>query len=450
MSVLNTGPATAQGIPRAALAAFIRSPLEPATWRAVIVIVLGFGLLGAAFSGLSAIFATGGSLLVMLVGIPIIALGIELCRLFAVVERWRMAFVDGRPRRPHAYRSFDAALRRPLGPWLRQWAEATFVDENRWRDVAYVLVAFPLATIEFVVVVTLWSLAAGLLLAPFVLAALQSAGFHWVTFGQRWVTPFDPTVGAAVALVLGLLLVPVAASVSRGLVILHGAVVDGLLCVSERAELRQRVEHLKDSRSAALEVEASELRRIERDLHDGAQQRLVMMTIDLSLATERIDSDPAAAKELVRDAREHARQALAELRDLVRGTAPAILLDRGLVAALGAIAGRCSIPTVVDGRLAPGQRLPHAAERAAYFVVAEALANVAKHSQAQRCEVVCWIEGDRLVVEVRDDGVGGAVIAEGGGLAGLRDRVEALDGAFMISSQPGGPTILRAELPVTG
>ncbi|MCJ7711253.1 MAG: sensor histidine kinase, partial [Chloroflexi bacterium] len=214
------------------------------------------------------------------------------------------------------------------------------------------------------------------------------------------------------------------------------------------AALRRDVERLRDTRSAALEVEASELRRIERDLHDGAQQRLVMLAIDLGLAEERIDTDPAAARRLVVDAREQARQALAELREVVRGVAPSILVDRGLVAALGALAGRCPVPTYVDSSLGMGQRLPHAVERASYYVVAEALANVAKHSGATRCSVFLRASSGWLFVEVRDDGTGGAAISPGGGLAGLRDRVQALDGTLEVVSPAGGPTSLRVSIPV--
>jgi signal transduction histidine kinase len=221
-----------------------------------------------------------------------------------------------------------------------------------------------------------------------------------------------------------------------------------LICTSESRELRRQVETLKESRSAIIDVEASELHRIERDLHDGAQQRLVMLTLDLGLASERIDTDPAGARQLVLDGQEQARQALAELRSLVRGIAPSILIDRGLVAALGSIAGRGPVPTSVRSELPTGERLPAAVERAAYFVVAEALANVAKHSVARSCEVRCRKEGPRLVVEVWDDGAGGASIVPGGGLAGLAGRVEGVDGSLTVSSPIGGPTLVRAELPL--
>jgi signal transduction histidine kinase len=223
-----------------------------------------------------------------------------------------------------------------------------------------------------------------------------------------------------------------------------------MLCVDPADALRRDVERLRDTRSAALEVEASELRRIERDLHDGAQQRLVLMAMDLGLAEERLDTDPVAARQLIVEAREQARQALAELREVVRGVAPSILVDRGLVAALGAVAGRCPIPTYVDSSLGTGERLPHSVERAAYYVVAEALANVAKHSSATRCSVFLREQAGWLFVEVRDDGAGNAAITPGGGLAGLRDRVQALDGSLEVVSPAGGPTSLRVAIPMMG
>lgn len=425
------------------LRTFLRSPFDPATWRATLAIPLGFGIATLSISALSACFSAGGSLLIMLVGIPLIGLGIECSRAFARVERWRMTLVDRRPLLAHPYRPFESRPRRPYGAWIRQWAEAEFIDTNRWRDVAYVLVSFPLAILEFTVALALWAGATGLVATPLVFAGLRSLGVHLSLAG----IPIDRSEMVVVGVLVGLALVPVAASVSRGLMIMHRVVVEGLLCVSPGEALRQDVERLRGSRSAALEMEANELRRIERDLHDGAQQRLVMLAIDLGLAADRIDTDSASAKTLIADASEQARQALAELRDLVRGVAPSILLDRGLVAALGAIAGRCPVPTVLDSTLVAGERLPHAVERAAYFAAAEALVNVAKHSSATRCDVSLRREPARLLVEVRDDGAGGATVTPGGGLAGLLDRVQALDGALAVSSPPGGPTVVRVELP---
>ena len=277
-------------------------------------------------SVLSFVFSTGGSLLIWLVGIPLIALGLELSRLFARVERWRMTLVDPRPLLAHPYQPLNGLPHAPYGAWVRTWAEAEFLDANRWRDVVYVLVLLPLAGLEFALAIGLWVMAAVLLLTPVIVVALRSA------FGGLLLHVPDSTwvVGSVAALLLGLVLVPVAASVSRGLVALHRAVVQGLLCVDPADALRHDVARLRESRSAAIEAEASELRRIERDIHDGAQQRLVSLVMDLGRAEERIDSDPAAAKAIVAEARAEARLALSELRALVRGTMPAILVDRGL------------------------------------------------------------------------------------------------------------------------
>jgi signal transduction histidine kinase len=194
-------------------------------------------------------------------------------------------------------------------------------------------------------------------------------------------------------------------------------------------------------------VDASidERRRIERDLHDGAQQRLVALAMDLGMARERMESDPASARQLVGEAHEEAKRALAEIRDLVRGIHPAVLTDRGLDAAVSALAGRSPIPVTVTADL-PG-RLPEAIESTAYFVVAEGLANVAKHSGAGRAAVILRRRGDRLAVEVSDDGRGGADPARGSGLRGLGDRVAAVDGDLVLERTADGLTVLRAELP---
>jgi signal transduction histidine kinase len=405
--------------------------------------VLGLGVAVAAGGILSFLFSTGGSLLIWLVGIPLIALGLEVSRLVARIERWRMTWVDPRPLLAHPYRPLNGLPEAPYGAWLRTWAEAEFLDANRWRDVVYVLVSVPLAALEFLLAIGLWLTAVTFVLAP-VIAALARAAFPGLIRGPA---AGSVLVGAIVVLV-GLLLIPVAASVSRGLVALHRAVVQGLLCVDPAVALRQDVERLRESRSAAIEAEASELRRIERDIHDGAQQRLVSLTIDLGRAEERIDTDPAAAKAIIVDARDQARLALAELRALVRGTMPAILVDRGLEAALASVAAGCPVPTTLDSTLAPGERLTPAVERAGYFVVVEALANVAKHSGASRAEVRLLRGPSALAIEVRDDGAGGATVSPGGGLAGLRDRVAALDGRLGLTSPAGGPTELRVELPL--
>ncbi len=419
--------------PRGAVRTFLLSPIDPAAWRAAIAILVGFWIEAIAVFVLSGLFSTGVSLAVLGIGFALVAVGIEGSRVVARIERRRMLRADPRPLYAHPYR--------PYGTGLRDLALALFLDINRWRDVVYVFVALPLAALEFVVAIPLWVAALSLLSFP-LWAATSSLPF---AAGD----PAGATAGLAIiGAAAGLLLAMVAASASRGLLTLHRAVVEGLLCVNEQHRLQQRVETLEGSRKAVLDVEASELRRIERDLHDGAQQRLVMLTIDLGLAAERIERDPASARTLVLDAQDQARQTLADLRNLVRGIAPAILLDRGLVPALSALAGRSPVSTIVLSSMAGGERLPDAVERAAYFVVAEALANVAKHAQATRCEVRCSSDPGRLVVEVWDDGVGGAADVPGGGLAGLSGRVEALDGRLTVDSPHGGPTTVRAQIPL--
>ena len=418
------------------LRAFLLSPIHPATWHANAAIGLGFFVGVFGFAILVSIASAGFATIVAGIGVVFIGLTIEGSRVVARIERRRVTLGDPEGLLAHPYRPFRG------GPV--ELIKAEFADESRWRDVLYVAVNLPLSILEFVVVTVVWWLSLGLLTMPLWYDAVPGAtrpGFLGAIAGH------DAPIVVLRALV-GAALLPVAASISQLVLALHRAVVEGLLCTSESRELRRQVEALQESRSAILDVEASELHRIERDLHDGAQQRLVMLTIDLGLASERIDTDPAAAKQLVLDGQAQAREALVELRNLVRGIAPSILLDRGLVAALDSIAARGPVPTVVRSDLPPGQRLPAAVERAAYFVATEALANVAKHSGARKCEVRCRREGSRLIVEVWDDGAGGATVEPNGGLAGLAGRVAGVDGTFMISSPAGGPTLVRAELPI--
>jgi signal transduction histidine kinase len=438
------GPMSPMRRRRNPVVAFVLSPVDPATWRAVLAIGIGLFIEVLAVATVTGLFSAGGSLLIILVGFPIVALAIEAARVVAAIERWRMSLVDQRPLIPHPYKTAIIRPTEPYGPWIRQLGEAAFLDASRWLDVAYILISFPLAIIEFVVAVVLWTLSAALLLTPLGLLAATTTTRAGIALANL---PVPSSIAVSVAFVIGLILLPVAASATRGMAILHRYVVEGMLCISPSEALRRDNLRLRDSRSAAIELEASELRRIERDLHDGAQQRLVMLAIDLTLAEDKLDDDPAAAKRLIAGARDQARQALGELRDVVRGVAPAILLDRGLVPALSAVAGRSTIPTYIDSAMAPGERLSHGVERAAYYVVSEAITNVAKHARATRCDVRVIRQPGWLYVEIRDDGAGGARLGPGGGLAGLRDRVEALDGRLELMSPAGGPTIIRVSLP---
>jgi signal transduction histidine kinase len=443
-------PGAAQTGARAlSVRSFLLSPFDPATWRAGLAILIGVGSTFLAFNGLLIAWSIGGSLLVVLVGIPVIGLGIELTRYTARIERWRMELVDGEPLRAHTYRPLAYEPKPPYGDWLRAYAEGQFLDFSRWRDVVYALIAFPLALIEFALVVALWATVLGLFLAT--LALLGTPADSIEVFGGRAEgLPLPPAdvLGPIITGLMGLVLIPVAAFLTRGVVGLHRVIVQALLCVDPTTALREEADRLRQSRSAAVELEASELRRIERDLHDGAQQRLVMLAMDLGRAEEKIDTDPAAAKQLVADAREQSRLALAELRDLVRGTAPSILIDRGLVAAVASIAARSQIQTYIDSARIGDARFSPATERAGYFVATEALTNVAKHSGATRADVIFWRDTTRLFVEIWDNGHGGAVLEDGGGLTGLRDRVATVDGTLDLVSPAGGPTMVRVALPI--
>ena len=217
---------------------------------------------------------------------------------------------------------------------------------------------------------------------------------------------------------------------------------------SRRARvLRERVDHLRNARHRIITAADAERQRIERDLHDGAQQRLVALTVMLGLAESRLASDPASAARLIAEAREEAQLAIKELRELAHGIHPTLLSERGLGAALEALATRAPLPVEVRG--VPAFRLPSAVESTAYFVTAEALTNVAKYARAAQAFVHLSLEDARLHLQVGDDGVGGAD-PSGTGLRGLRDRVDALDGELEVESPPGGGTTVRVELPVQG
>jgi signal transduction histidine kinase len=248
----------------------------------------------------------------------------------------------------------------------------------------------------------------------------------WALSGGGYLWPFWPMLGMGTALA------------ARAMYTYR----DRLPWVREQ-QLAQRVDVLTRTRQGALDVQAAELRRIERDLHDGAQARLVALTMQLGRAEERVADQPEVA-ELLRRAREDAGLAIAELRDLARGIAPPILADRGLTAAIEALGRRSAIPVTVEADV--GERPLPVVETAAYFVVAEALTNVAKHAGGASARVRVARVGEDLVVEIADDGPGGAD-PDGGGLTGLRHRVEALDGTLSVVSPVGEGTTVRAELP---
>ena len=273
---------------------------------------------------------------------------------------------------------------------------------------------------------------------------LAVASAWWAGTAQ---SRFAKKVGEAV--LLSLFLVGIWAAGGRGSFwpvwpIAVIALVFGLEAVTRGRKNEARVEELTQTRAGAVEAAETQLRRIERDLHDGAQARLVALGMNLGLAEQQLEKDPEKAQEHLAEARKAAGAALQELRDLARGIHPPILADRGLDAAIRALAAHTAVPVSVDVELT--ERPPAAVETAAYFVAAEGLANALKHAHASRIDIDVHEQGQTVVVRVLDDGRGG-VSEAGGGLHGLRQRVAALDGSLRIASPEGGPTVIEAVLP---
>ena len=324
-------------------------------------------------------------------------------------------------------------------------------DSQSWLDLVAGIVDLPFALVAFVVTVVWWSVG---------LAGISSIFWDWsIPYKPGNYGPFR-ALGVAnthanrvvlYTIAGGIMLVTLPGAV-RLVALLRAHVARALLCgVSEMKEqivgLQVRNAGLTDQKQAAAAAETNALRRIERDIHDGPQQRLVRVAMDLGRARQQMESDPDAARATIEEVLGQTRETLDELRALSRGIAPPILTDRGLPAALAALAARSPVP--VDLRLPPdlGRLLP-TMETTVYFVVAEALTNIAKHSQAEIAAVrVDIFDTGSVQVWTADNGVGGASVAKGHGLAGLADRVRAAGGEFDLSSPVGGPTELRAVLP---
>jgi signal transduction histidine kinase len=367
-----------------------RAPLGARTWCEIgyLLTNLPVGVLG--FVYVTACLYVSGLLSVTVIGLPLLALGLLGCRAIGRFERARArALLGVRVEEPSAL---------PLrGTGFLDWLWAHLKDPVAWRASLYLFVRLPWDVLTFAV--TLVSLFVAWPLLP------------WL---------------------------------ARGLSNVDRALVRGLLSPSD--VLERRVAELESDRGTVVDTAAADLRRIERDLHDGAQARLVALAMDLGLAREKLLEDPEAAARMVDDAHGEVKLALQELRDLARGIHPAILTDRGLGPALSAVAARCPVPVEASCEL--DARPASAVEGIAYFTVSELLQNVGKHAGATRAAVDVWHARDRLLLQVTDDGRGGAdPTAPGGGLAGLAERLDAVDGLLAVHSPAGGPTTITAELP---
>ncbi|MDX3537860.1 sensor domain-containing protein [Streptomyces sp. MB09-01] len=419
--------------PRSTWQALARGPYLRSAWpwRAA-----GY-LAGSAFTGIPVLLAlvllatAGATLSLVAIGLPLLAL-LGLAGLpAAAVERRRLRLVDDDPApTPH---------RTPAEPGLLAWAGLRYREQATWRELGYaVLHGFLLWWVDLVAVATLLGLPLLLVTTPLQLAL---SGDGEVKVVKLWlVTSYPPAfaVAAAGAVLLPALLYPLGALAGA-----RAALTRALLAPRER-ELRGLLTEVTRSRARLVDAFEAERRRIERDLHDGAQQRLVALTMTLGLA--RLDAPPGPLADQLATAHDEAGKVLGELRELIHGIHPRVLTDYGLTGALADAAERSAVP--VDTHLAAGlPRLPESVEAAAYFGVCEALANIGKHSGAARAAVSARHTGGALLIDVRDDGRGGADPAAGSGLTGLADRIAVLDGTLTITSPPGGPTVLSLEIP---
>jgi signal transduction histidine kinase len=412
---------------------FLTEPFRARTWAETLHLLLDFPIGVAGFVYVVTMLSLSGGLLITFVGVPLLAASVFAARWIAAAERGRAQLLLGERVPP------PAPLRRPEG--FLDVLKVALADSAGWRALLYLFVLFFTGTFAFCVVVTLWSAAFFLTTYPlWYHTALDGGG---ITINSDH--PVHSAGGFALLVLAGLLFLFVTPWIVHGLATVDRILVRSLL---GPGFLSDRVQALQVSRGHAVHTAAADLRRIERDLHDGTQARLVALAADLGMAKEKLAAgdDPEHAAALVATAHGEAKQALAELRDLARGIHPAVLTDRGLDAALSALTARSPVPVTVIADL-PGRPAP-AIEAIAYFCVSELLANAIRHSRASAISItITRLGGEFLLVEVRDDGIGGADPSRGTGLVGLAERIATVEGRFFVDSPPGGPTIMTVELP---
>ncbi|MBO4259004.1 sensor histidine kinase [Streptomyces griseorubiginosus] len=426
---------------RRRLPAGLRAPFEGRSWREFGYVLLSLPIGIMLFTYAVTMVALGAGLLVTFLGIPVLAAGLAGCRGFGALERARARGMLG-------LEVGDPEPLRMKKSGVMAWMGAVLKSGTSWRTLLYAVVQFPWSVFSFVVAVNFWAYGWALLTYPlwFWVFPVYAGQGGLQLFGDAHHSvyldnPFEITVTALV----GLLFTLATPWIVRALTMVDRVMVHGLLGPSR---LSARVVELESDRGVVVDTAAADLRRIERDLHDGAQARLVALAMDLGLAKEKLAEDPRAAARMVDEAHGEVKTALQELRDLARGIHPAVLTDRGLDAALSAVASRCAVPVQVEVDLA--ERPAPAIEGIAYFTVSELLQNISKHARATWAAVDVWRVEGRLMVQVVDNGVGGADASSGSGLAGLAERLDAVDGILVVDSPTGGPTRVTAELPWRG
>jgi signal transduction histidine kinase len=419
-------PAAISAVPRR----FFGVVARPQTWKNLLYLALAFPL-GVAYVVVLAVgLSTGAGLAIVFVGLGI---------LFATLMAWRgMAALERGLARSLLGVRIPLALPREAG--LPLWARVKLWvrDPVTWKSFVFVVAKLPMGIVALAALAGPGFVSLVLVLAPLITVFVPIVFFGWEIADPLEALPLVP---------VGVLACVATLHLFNGLSWLYGLTARVMLGPSS-VELRERVDDLRGSRARILAAADEERRRIERDLHDGAQQRLVSLSLTLGLAEGRLTSDPPFAARLVREAREEAQRAVQELRELARGIHPALLSERGLEAALDALAARAPLPVEITG--VPAERLPPQVEAALYFTTAEALTNVAKYAGAEHARVTIESLPGFVSLEVSDDGSGGADPAAGSGLRGLRDRVEALDGRLEVVSAPRQGTTVIAVIPPGG
>ncbi|CAM5733968.1 sensor histidine kinase [Streptomyces badius] len=410
----------------------------PTRLRAALYLLTSVPLGAVTLLALLLLAGAGSALAVVVIGVPLLLTLVLSGIPLAALERRRLRLIDPVPLAdPH---------REPPAPGLASWLRTRLQERCTWRELAYALLfACVLWPLEALAVGTVLLVCGGLIGTPVMMAA---GGDGEARVLKLWLADSWPEAFAV--LVAGVVLLPLL-TWPLGIVARGRAVLTRALLSPPEGALDSRIEELDRSRMRLVDAFEAERRRIERDLHDGAQQRLVALSMTLGLA--RLEKPVEPLNGLLRRAHEEASAALVEIRELIHGIHPQVLTDRGLVAAVEDLADRSTVP--VDVRLAVPGRLLEAVETAVYFAVSEALTNVAKHSGATRVTVTGEAAHGRLTVAVEDNGRGGAVSAPGThtdtaggtGLQGVADRLSVLGGALLVSSPPGGPTVFRLEVP---
>jgi signal transduction histidine kinase len=425
-----------------------RRLLSPEPYLQSLYLLLDLAVGVTLFSIAVTVLSLAAGLAITIIGIVLLAATVPAFRFVGVMERARVRLLLGHRVEPPAPWSSGARAGRKLGDTTVSdgvsLMRRTLGDVPGWKAIAYSIFMLPWGVMAFSLCVTVWTVSLSLI-PSFILAL--SFPRNWFVISGEPLALWARVLLGLLATGFGVFLLAMTPAILAGLTAVDRGLVSGLLGHGRVQELEQRVEALTESRDATLSGAATELARLERDLHDGTQQRLVSLAMELGVAKERLagGESPERVLPLVTAAHDSSKAAIAELRELVRGVQPAVLADRGLDAALSGLAVRSPIPVHVACDV--GRRPPPPVEAAAYFIVAEALTNAAKHSGANHITLDVRRLADRITVAVTDNGQGGAVIGPVGGLGGMRDRARSVEGTLTVDSPVGGPTVIRAELP---